>query len=38
VEGMEHRDGHIFCVQYHPEATPGPNDTKYLFDRFVKML
>ncbi|VVB98045.1 GMP synthase [glutamine-hydrolyzing] subunit A [uncultured archaeon] len=38
VEGMEHRDGHIFCVQYHPEATPGPHDTKYLFERFAKML
>ncbi len=38
VEGMEHADGHIFCVQYHPEAAPGPNDNKYLFDRFVKML
>ncbi len=38
VEGMESSDGRVFCVQYHPESTPGPNDTKYLFDRFVKML
>ncbi len=38
VEGMEHKDGHIFCVQYHPEAAPGPNDSKYLFDKFEKML
>ncbi|MEW6528669.1 MAG: glutamine-hydrolyzing carbamoyl-phosphate synthase small subunit [Candidatus Micrarchaeota archaeon] len=38
IEGMEHLDGHIFSVQYHPEATPGPHDTKYLFDKFVKML
>lgn len=38
VEGMDYKDGHIFCVQYHPESTPGPNDTKYLFDRFVKLM
>lgn len=38
IEGMEHKDGHIFSVQYHPEATPGPNDTKYLFDKFAKMI
>lgn len=38
VEGLDHSDGHIFCVQYHPEATPGPHDSKFLFDRFVKML
>ncbi len=38
IEGMECYDGHIFCVQYHPESAPGPNDTKYLFDRFAKML
>lgn len=38
VEGLEHKDGHIFSVQYHPEATPGPHDSKHLFDRFEKML
>lgn len=38
VEGMERSDGGIFSVQYHPEATPGPHDSKYLFDRFVKMM
>lgn len=38
IEGIEHKDGTIFSVQYHPEATPGPHDSKYLFDRFVKML
>ena len=38
VEGLEHKDGHIFTVQYHPEATPGPHDSKFLFDKFVKML
>lgn len=38
VEGMEHRELPIFAVQYHPEANPGPCDSKYLFDKFVKML
>ena len=35
VEGMEHRDHPIFSVQFHPEASPGPNDNAYLFDRFI---
>ena len=38
VEGMEHKELPIFAVQYHPEANPGPCDSKYLFDKFVKML
>jgi len=38
VEGMEHRDLPIFSVQFHPEASPGPNDTSYLFDKFLKMM
>lgn len=38
VEGMEHRDLPIFSVQFHPEASPGPNDSGYLFDKFVKMM
>ena len=38
VEGMEHTELPIFAVQYHPEANPGPCDSKYLFDKFVKML
>ena len=36
VEGMRHDRLPIFSVQYHPEASPGPNDPSYLFDRFVK--
>jgi carbamoyl-phosphate synthase small subunit len=28
----------VFSVQYHPEASPGPNDANYLFDRFVKLM
>jgi len=38
VEGMEHREYPIFSVQYHPEASPGPHDSRYLFRRFVKLM
>jgi len=38
VEGIAHKELPIFAVQYHPEANPGPCDSKYLFDKFVKML
>lgn len=38
VEGMEHRDLPVFSVQFHPEASPGPNDSAYLFDKFVNLM
>jgi len=38
VEGIAHKELPIFAVQYHPEANPGPCDSKYLFDRFVAMI
>lgn len=38
VEGLMHKSLPIFSVQYHPEAHPGPRDSMYLFDKFVKML
>lgn len=37
-EGMRHRSVPLFSVQYHPEASPGPHDARYLFDDFVKMM
>ncbi len=38
VEGISHRDIPAFSVQYHPENAPGPHDSEYLFDRFVKLM
>jgi carbamoyl-phosphate synthase small subunit len=37
-EGMRHRSLPLFSVQYHPEASPGPHDARYLFDDFVAMM
>ncbi len=38
VEGMRHEELPIFSVQYHPEASPGPDDNMYLFDEFWQLL
>jgi carbamoyl-phosphate synthase small subunit len=37
-EGMRHRSMPLFSVQYHPEASPGPHDARYLFDDFIAMM
>ena len=36
LEGMAHTRYPVFSVQYHPEASPGPHDAGYLFDRFIE--
>jgi carbamoyl-phosphate synthase small subunit len=38
VEGMRHRSEPVFCVQYHPEAAPGPHDSHYLFRDFAALM
>ncbi len=38
VEGFRHKELPIFAVQYHPEASPGPHDSSYLFDRFATLI
>lgn len=37
-EGLSHMDFPAFTVQYHPEASPGPEDSNYLFDRFIESM
>ena len=38
VEGLRYKNGNVYTVQFHPEASPGPKDTEYLFDRFIRRM
>ncbi|BAM02636.1 glutamine-hydrolyzing carbamoyl-phosphate synthase small subunit [Phycisphaera mikurensis] len=38
LEGFRHAEEAVFAVQYHPEASPGPHDARYLFDCFIEMM
>jgi carbamoyl-phosphate synthase small subunit len=38
VEGIELENYPVFSVQFHPEGAPGPEDTTYLFDKFIKFM
>jgi carbamoyl-phosphate synthase small subunit len=38
VEGLRLKDGSAFSVQYHPESSPGPDDSFYLFEEFVALM
>jgi len=38
IEGVECKKDRVFSVQYHPESAPGPQDSSYLFDRFISLI
>jgi carbamoyl-phosphate synthase small subunit len=38
LEGFRHREMPVMAIQYHPEASPGPHDSRYLFGEFLKMV
>ena len=38
IEGIRRTDVPAFSVQYHPVASPGPHDSRYLFDQFIELI
>ncbi len=38
AEGVESVENRLFSVQYHPESAPGPQDSAYLFDKFISLM
>ena len=38
AEGVESKENKLFSVQYHPESAPGPQDSAYLFDKFIDLM
>ena len=38
AEGVESAENQLFSVQYHPESAPGPQDSAYLFDKFIDLM
>ncbi len=38
IEGLKYKNSFIFSLQHHPEASPGPHDSRYVFEEFAKMI
>mgnify|MGYP002827576900 FL=1 len=38
IEGLQSTEVPAFSIQYHPESSPGPHDSQYLFEKFIEMM